>query len=386
MASEMPQPPPLIYLDHNATTPVDAQVLEKMLPFFTSTFGNPASRDHPQGWLANDAVRTARSEVAHLIGAQPHEITFTSGATESINLLLRGHNHPQPDLPILTLKTEHSAVVETCHALEREGSHVKWIGVDSGGRVDLEAWEKALQAGAQLAVVLWVNHETGVVQDMEAIGLLCQHYKVPLFTDATQAAGKLPIDLNQHHYIDYACCSSHKIHGPKGIGGLYIRQGSPNPLPQLAGGGQENGLRSGTLNVPAIVGFGKAAKLANHFISSDKLKQIADLRDQLERGLLALGNVLVNGFTAHRVPHVSNLLFKGILAEDLIMAVNHRLAISTGSACNSMRVLPSHILLAMGRTETEAFSSLRFSLGRHTTEEEVRTTLKTMAEAVRSLV
>ncbi|MCL4105527.1 UNVERIFIED_CONTAM: hypothetical protein GTU68_057402 [Idotea baltica] len=280
-----------------------------MLPFFTSTYGNPASRDHPQGWIANEAIRSARCDVAQLIGANPDEVTFTSGATESINLLLRGLPPSQPGLPILTLNSEHAAVVETCRALERSGTPVKWIGVDSGGRIDLEAWEKALQAGAQLAVVLWVNNETGVMQDMEAIGQLCHQYEVPLFTDATQAAGKLNIDLDP--YIDYACFSAHKIHGPKGIGALYIRQGKRSPLPLLTGG--------------------------------------------------------------------------GILAEDLIMAVNHRLAISTGSACNSVRVLPSHVLLAMGRSETEAFSSLRFSLGRHTTEEEIETALQTMTEAVRNL-
>jgi len=377
----------IVYLDYNATTPVAPAVLQKMLPYFGNSYGNPASRDHVHGWLAQEAIDEARREVAQAIGAQPEEITFTSGATESINLLIKGlpPTHSSNHLPIVTLKSEHKAVLETCHAVEKTGRRVVYLDVDAGGQVDLFAWKKALQAGAMLACVLWVNNETGVLQNLAALDKLCQQYHVPLFVDASQALGKIPVNLNEFPAIQYACFSAHKIYGPKGIGALYLRKGSTKPKSLLVGGGQERGLRSGTLNVPGIVGFGAAAHLVTTFTQPTVLTDIAALRDQLEEGLMSLGGVQINGSTLNRVPHVSNLLFAGIPAEELIMAVNHRLAISTGSACNSLRVTPSHVLLAMGRTATEAYSSLRFSLGRMTTALEVQTALQVLKEAIKSL-
>ncbi len=376
----------MIYLDYNATTPVAEEVLEAMLPYFRLHYGNASSRTHLYGWDAKEAVEQARGQLADLLSVNPREIVFTSGATEAINLALR--SLALSALPekrhLVTVKTEHKAVLDTCAWLEKLFDvELTYLGVDAEGHIDLRDLAKAIRPDTALVAVMYANNETGLIHPMAEIAELCKEKEVLLFCDATQAVGKMevfPEDLG----IDLMACSAHKMYGPKGVGALYVRRGL-DLWPQLTGGGQERKRRAGTLNVPGIVGFGKAAELAAGRWRSDgeKLKR---QRDWLEEALLErLSGVQVNACCEHRLHHVSNLRFSGIEAEDLLLALSTKVALSAGSACNSAEVLPSHVLKAMGLSDEEALSSVRFSLGRETRDEDLAKAVDDVVEAVNRL-
>ncbi|CAN5399839.1 IscS subfamily cysteine desulfurase [soil metagenome] len=364
----------MIYLDHNATTPVDAHVLETMLPYFSQKFGNAASTAHAFGWMAADAVALARERVAALLNAEPAEITFTSGATESINLALKGvwEVYQGKGRHIVTVATEHKAVLDVCQSLERQGATITYLPVDHQGLIDLVQLEDAITSETILVCVMMANNETGVLQPIAEIGKLCKGHGVLFMSDITQAVGKLPVNL-QALGIDIAPLSAHKIYGPKGVGAIYLRRRGPRvKLPALIeGGGHENGLRSGTLNVPGIVGLGKAAEIAlqqqpcyyNHTMR---------LRQLLEGELLALHNTHLNGHTQQRLPNTVNISFGGLKAGSLLKALADTVAVSSGSACTSALMEPSYVLKAMGVSDEMAYNSIRFSLGKDTTETEVR--------------
>jgi cysteine desulfurase len=360
-----------IYLDYSATTPVDPRVAERMIPFLTEHFGNPASRSHSFGWTAEQAVETAREQVAALVNANPKEIIWTSGATESNNLALKGaaHFHQAKGKHLITVKTEHKAVLDTMRELEREGFRVTYLDVGADGLLDLEGFAAALQPDTILASVMVVNNEIGVIQDIAALGKICREHGVLFHVDAAQATGKVEIDLEQLA-VDMMSFSAHKTYGPKGIGALYVRRKPRMRLEaQMHGGGHERGLRSGTLATHQIVGMGAAFEIARTSMGTEN-ERIRMLRDRLHNGFSDLEQVFVNGDMERRVPHNINLSFNYVEGESLLMAIKD-IAVSSGSACTSASLEPSYVLRALGLSDEMAHSSIRFSLGRFTTEADV---------------
>jgi cysteine desulfurase len=373
-----------VYLDYNATTPVDPQVLACMLPYFTERFGNPSSKGHRYGLEAEAAVEVAREQLAVLLGAEPENLIFTSGATEALNLAIKGVAQAlaHRGRHVVTVQTEHAAVLEACRALARRGWEVTYLPVDAEGRLDMAVLEAALRPDTVLLCVMWANNETGVLHPIPAIAQLARDRGVPLLVDATQAVGKIPVQVTG---IDLLACSAHKFYGPKGVGALYVRRKPELRLqPLLDGGGQEQGLRSGTLNVPGIVGMGAAAVRAAE-VMAEEMSRLQALRDRLEQGLQgALSGVRVNGAGAPRLPQTSSITFEGVRADRLLAAVR-TLALSAGSACGSGRGKPSHVLRAMGRTDTEAQATIRISLGRFTTAADIDYALTELIAAVERL-
>jgi cysteine desulfurase len=376
-----------IYLDHHATTPVDARVLEQMLPYFTEHFGNAASRQHAFGWKADDAVETARHQVARLIGARAKEIVFTSGATEANTLALRGAVAARRDrgAHVVTVATEHKAVLDTCARLERDGCRVTVLPVEPDGRVDLHRFISALEADTVVASVMTANNEIGVIQPVAELATACRARGVWLHTDAVQAAGHIPFDVEALG-VDLASFSAHKMYGPKGVGALYVRRSPKVTLdPQVVGGGQEQGLRAGTLNVPGIVGFGAAAALAREVMASEG-PRVAELRDRLLAGLTgALEAVVVNGSVAARLPHNLHVSFAGIDAEALMTSLADDVAVSSGSACASGSREPSHVMTALGAGAVDRWGALRFGLGRGTTAADIDAAVARVVESVTRL-
>ncbi|MGN6436819.1 MAG: cysteine desulfurase family protein [Agriterribacter sp.] len=367
-----------IYLDNNATTPIDPQVLEAMMPYLTAHFGNAASRNHAFGWAAEEAVQQAREQVAALIGAETDEIVFTSGATEAINLAIKGtyEIHGEGEQHIITCATEHKAVLDTCKHLEKRGALVTYLPVNEEGMINIEELEGAIQKNTVLIAVMHANNETGVIQPVNEIGAIAKQHGIVFFSDATQAAGKIPVRVNEHQY-GMLCLSAHKMYAPKGAGALYVRRKNPRVrlLAQIDGGGHERGMRSGTLNVPGIVALGKACALCAEQMTEESARMKA-LRDQLEKALLSPGNVKVNGNKNQRLPNVANLAFAGIKGNGLLSDISKTIAVSSGSACTSANPEPSHVLKAMGVADELAKNSIRFGLGRFTTKEEIDYTIE----------
>ena len=373
-----------IYLDNNATTPMDPRVFEAMTPYFLEKYGNVASRNHPFGWEAEEAVDYAREQVAGLIGADPKEIIFTSGATEGDNLALKGvfEMYASKGNHIITATTEHKAVLDACRHLEKLGAEVTYLEVNNEGLVDLKELEAAIKPTTILIALMYANNEIGVIQPVKEISKIARKHGVLFFTDGTQAVGKIPVNVNEDG-IDLMAFTAHKMYGPKGVGALYVRRKNPRVkvTAQMDGGGHERGMRSGTLNVPGIVGFGKACELCRQEMESDT-KRISKLRDKLETALLLLEEAYVNGSREHRLPHVSNISFKHVEGEGLLMGFNKNIALSSGSACTSASLEPSYVLKALGLGDDLAHSSLRFGLGRFTTEEQIDYTIKAISETV----
>ncbi len=362
-----------IYLDYSATTPADPRVAEKMMQFLTldGTFGNPASRSHRFGWQSEEAVDIARNQVAELIGADAREIVFTSGATESDNLAIKGaaQFYQKKGKHIVTCKTEHKAVLDTCRQLEREGFEVTYLAPEKNGLLDLQVFKAALRDDTILVSIMHVNNEIGVIQDIESIGEMCRERGIIFHVDATQSVGKLPINLAELN-VDLMSFSAHKIYGPKGIGGLYVRRKPRIRLEaQIHGGGHERGMRSGTLPVHQIVGMGEAYRIAKEEMA-DEMARLRTLRDRLWNGLKNLEEVYLNGSLEQGAANILNVSFNYVEGESLIMALKD-LAVSSGSACTSASLEPSYVLRALGMTDELAHSSIRFSLGRFTTEQEV---------------
>ena len=362
-----------IYLDYHSTTPVDPRVVETMVPYFTEHFGNAASRNHPFGWKAEEAVERARRQVADLIGATPKEIVFTSGATESDNLAIKGvaEMYRERGNHIITCVTEHKAVIDSCKRLEKQGYRVTYLPVGKDGRVDPDTLRAAITDRTILVSIMTANNEIGVIQPIAELGAVAKEKGVLFHTDAVQAVGKVPFDVNALK-IDMASMTAHKIYGPKGIGALYVRRRNPRVLlaPMIDGGGHERGMRSGTLNVPGIVGFGKAAELCR-LEMADEAKRLRGLRDRLNARLHAkLNEIYINGSMEHRLPHSLNVSFAYVEGESLLMGISD-VAVSSGSACTSASLEPSYVLKALGAGDDLAHSSIRFGLGRWTTEEEV---------------
>lgn len=376
-----------IYLDNNATTPVDPEVLQAMLPYFTRHFGNAASRNHSFGWAAEEAVTIAREQIASLLGATAEEIIFTSGATEAVNLAIKGvyETYGSKGKHIITCITEHKAVLDTCKHLERSGASVTYLPVDSHGVIDLRLLEQSIQKDTILIAVMFANNETGILQPVEAIGRIAKEKGVLFFSDATQAAGKIPVNVEKAG-IDLLCLSAHKIYGPKGSGALYVRRKGPRVrlTAQIDGGGHEKGMRSGTLNVPGIVALGKACALCEQRMGEESIR-LSRLRNTLEAGLTAIENVNINGGNVPRLPNVINLSFSGIKSNRLLTEISKTIAVSSGSACTSANPEASHVLKAMDVDDTLAKNSIRFGLGRFTTEEEIAYTISTVTQIVASL-
>jgi cysteine desulfurase len=376
-----------IYLDNNATTPMDPRVLEAMIPYFTEHFGNAASRNHPFGWEAEEAVDYAREQVAKLIGADPKEIIFTSGATEGDNLGIKGvyEMYASKGNHIITCTTEHKAVLDTCKHIEHLGGEVTYLPVAANGLIDLTALEAAIKPTTILIAIMYANNEIGVVQPVKEISVIAKKHGVLFFSDAVQAVGKIPVDVNADG-IDIMAFTAHKMYGPKGIGALYVRRKNPRVkvTAQMDGGGHERGMRSGTLNVPGIVGFGKACELARLEMAADA-ERLSKLRDKLEAALTQIDESYVNGSTEHRLPHVANISFKYVEGEGLMMGFNKTIALSSGSACTSASLEPSYVLKALGLGDDLAHSSLRFGLGRFTTDEQIDYTIKAVTDTVLKL-
>ena len=376
-----------IYLDHNATTPMDPRVLEAMLPYFVENFGNAASRNHSFGWQAEEAVDYAREQIAQLIGADPKEIIITSGATEGDNLGIKGvfEMYATKGNHIITCTTEHKAVLDTCKHLEKLGAEVTYLEVQPDGLIDLKQLEAAMKPTTILVAIMYANNEIGVIQPVKEIGAIAKKHGALFFTDAVQAVGKIPVDVIADG-IDIMAFTAHKMYGPKGVGALYVRRKNPRVkvTAQIDGGGHERGMRSGTLNVPGIVGFGKAAEIARLDMAADT-ERISKLRDKLENALKQIEESYVNGNPAHRLPHVSNISFKYVEGEGLMMGFNKDIALSSGSACTSASLEPSYVLKALGLGDDLAHSSLRFGLGRYTTEEQIDFTIKAVTETVLKL-
>jgi cysteine desulfurase len=376
-----------IYLDNNATTPCDARVVEAMLPYFTETFGNAASRNHPFGWAAEEAVDYAREQVAKLIGADTKEIIFTPGATEADNLALKGvfEMYAGKGNHIITTEIEHKAVLDTCKHLEKLGASVTYLKVNHEGGIDLKELEAAITPKTIMVAVMYANNEIGAINPIREISHITRKHGVLLMTDATQAVGKIPVDVHKDG-IDLLAFSAHKMYGPKGVGALYVRRKSPRVkvTAQMDGGGHERGMRSGTLNVPGIVGFGKACELAQQEMEAEG-KRLSLLRDKLEKALLQLEESYVNGAVANRLPHVTNVSFKYVEGEGLMMGFNKNIALSSGSACTSASLEPSYVLKALGLGDDLAHSSLRFGLGRFTTEEQIDYTITAVTDTVNKL-
>ena len=374
-----------IYLDYSATTPVDPRVAAKMIPYLTEHFGNPASRSHAFGWETEKAVEEAREEVARLVNCDPRELVWTSGATEAINLALKGAAHFYKDKGkhLVTVKTEHKATLDTMRELEREGFEVTYLDVRPDGLLDLEQLKAALRPGTTLVSVMYVNNEIGVVQDIPAIGEICRAKGIIFHVDSAQATGKLPIDLATLK-VDLMSFSAHKTYGPKGVGALFVRRKPRVRIEaQMHGGGHERGMRSGTLATHQIVGMGEAFRLARLEMASDN-ERIRRLRDKLRKGLSAIEEVYVNGDMDHRVPHNLNVSFNFVEGESLIMAIKD-VAVSSGSACTSASLEPSYVLRALGRNDELAHSSIRFTVGRFTTEEEIDYTIDLLKAKIAKL-
>ena len=374
-----------IYLDYSATTPVDPRVAAKMIPYITEHFGNPASRSHPYGWTAEKAVENAREEVAKLVGADPREIVWTSGATESNNLAIKGaaNFYSAKGKHIITVATEHKAVIDTVRELERQGFEATYLEPEPSGLIDLEKFKAAIRPDTVLASVMFVNNEIGVIQDITAIGNICRENNVIFHVDAAQATGKVDIDLNNLP-VDLMSFSAHKTYGPKGIGALYVRRKPRIRIEaQMHGGGHERGMRSGTLATHQIVGMGEAFRIAREEMHAEN-ERIRYLRDKLLHGLQSIEEVYVNGDLEHRVPHNLNISFNYVEGESLIMAVKG-IAVSSGSACTSASLEPSYVLRALGRSDELAHSSIRFSIGRFTTEEDVDYTIQLMKSKIGKL-
>lgn len=376
-----------IYLDYNSTTPCDARVVEAMLPYFTQNFGNAASRTHSFGWQAEEAVELAREQIASLVGAETKEIIFTSGATEATNLALKGvvEAYASKGNHIITSSIEHKAVLDTCKHLEKQGAEVTYLPVNSEGLISSEQVEEAIRSNTVLIAIMYANNEVGSIQPVREIGSIARKHGVLFFTDATQAIGKIPVSVNDDN-IDIMAFSSHKIYGPKGVGALYVRRKNPRVklIAQMDGGGHERGMRSGTLNVPGIVGFGKAAEICKNEIKKDA-QHVTGLRDKLENALVKLGEVFINGSKEQRLANVTNLSFKNVEGQALMMSINKEIAISSGSACTSASLEPSYVLKALGLDDELAHSSIRFSLGRFTKEEEIDFTIQRVSNAVKQL-
>jgi cysteine desulfurase len=375
-----------IYMDYHATTPVDPRVLEAMLPYFRGEFGNAASKSHPFGWRAEEAVEAARAEVGRLVGASAKEIVWTSGATESDNLAIKGaaHFYQSKGKHLVTVRTEHKAVLDSMHALERQGFEVTFLDVEKDGRLDPARLKAALRPDTILVSVMHANNETGVVHPIAELGAITRAAGVVFHCDAVQSAGKIPFDVEAMN-VDLASLSAHKMYGPKGVGALYVRRKPRVRLvAEMDGGGHERGFRSGTLNVPSIVGFGKACELARVEREAEAAR-VLSLREKLRKGLeKELDLVTLNGSLEHRVPGNLNVSFAYVEGEALMMAVKD-VAVSSGSACTSASLEPSYVLRAMGVTEDLAHSSIRFGLGRFTTEEEVEYVVRLFADKVKKL-
>lgn len=376
-----------VYLDNNATTPMDPRVLETMIPYFTENFGNAASRNHPFGWAAEEAVDYAREQVAKLIGADPKEIIFTSGATEGDNLGIKGvyEMYASKGNHIITVTTEHKAVLDTCKHIEKLGGDVTYLDVQEDGLIDLKALEAAIKPTTILIAIMYANNEVGVIQPVKEIAAIAKKNGILFFTDATQAVGKIPVNVIEDG-IDLMTFTGHKMYGPKGIGALYVRRKNPRVkvTAQMDGGGHERGMRSGTLNVPGIVGFGKACELCMQEMAKDAA-HTSVLRDKLENALLQIEEAYVNGNREHRLPHVSNISFKHVEGEGLLMGFNKNIALSSGSACTSASLEPSYVLKALGLGDDLAHSSLRFGLSRFTTEEQIDYTIEQITNTVLKL-
>ncbi|GAB3505585.1 cysteine desulfurase family protein [Emticicia fontis] len=370
-----------IYMDYNATTPLDREVLEAMLPYLTEHFGNAASRFHAYGWKAAEAVSTARQQVADLLGASEKEIVFTSGATESVNLAIKGvyEAFSQKGNHIITVATEHKAVLDTCQHLEKSGAEITYLPIDGEGNIDLALLENSIRPTTILVSVMAANNEIGVTYPLKTIAEIAHKYQALFHTDATQAIGKLPIDVGAYG-IDLLSLSAHKLYGPKGVGALYIRK-KLNIVAQQDGGKHERGLRSGTLNVPGIVGLGKACEICQETMDAEAIR-LFHLRNALEKGILeAIPFANVNGNITNRLPNTSNICFGRIDGEQLLMSLNE-IAVSNGSACNSASTEPSYVLKALGLDDDSAYGSIRFSLGRMTKQEDVELAIKHIAEVV----
>lgn len=376
-----------IYFDNNATTPCDPRVVETMIPFFTQNFGNAASRNHSFGWTAEEAVDYAREQIAKLIGADPKEIIFTSGATEADNLAIKGvyEMYASKGNHIITTTIEHKAVLDTCKHLEKQGAEVTYLEVNAEGMIDLNDLEKAITPKTILVAIMYANNEIGTINPMREISAIARKHGVLVMTDAVQAVGKIPVDVNKDG-IDLMAFTAHKMYGPKGVGALYVRRKNPRVkvTAQIDGGGHERGMRSGTLNVPGIVGFGKACEICIAEMASDT-ERITKLRDKLENALLQVEESYLNGHKTNRLPHVANISFKHVEGEGLLMGINKHIALSSGSACTSASLEPSYVLKALGLGDDLAHSSLRFGLSRFSTEEEVDFTIKAVTETVHKL-
>jgi cysteine desulfurase len=374
----------LIYLDNNSTTPCDPRVVETMLPFFYENFGNAASRNHPAGWTAEEAVDYAREQIAALIGSEDKEIIFTSGATESNNLAIKGvfEMYARKGNHIITVETEHKAVLDTCIHLEKIGGEVTYLKVKEDGLIDLAELAAAMRPTTILVSIMWANNETGVIQPMREIAAICEANGVLFHTDATQSVGKIPT-LPREIGVHLMSFTAHKMYGPKGVGALYVSRKNPRVkvTAQMDGGGHERGMRSGTLNVPGIVGFGKAAEIARLEMAHDSAR-LSGLRDHLQTELMKMEETTVNGNEQHRMPHVANISFKHVEGEGLMMTFNQNIALSSGSACTSASLEPSYVLVGMGLGDDLAHSSLRFSLGRFTTAEDIENAISMVRDGV----
>jgi len=376
-----------IYMDNHATTPVDPRVFEAMRPYFTATFGNAASRNHSFGWEAEEAVEKARKQVASILGGTAKEIVFTSGATESNNLAIKGvfEMYAEKGNHIITAATEHKAVLDTCKRLEKEGARVTYLPVRQDGLIDPEELRAAITDKTILITIMYANNEIGVLQPVAEIGRIAKERGVLFHSDATQAAGKVPVDVVKEG-IDIASVSAHKMYGPKGVGALYVRRRNPRVqlTAQIDGGGHERGMRSGTLNVPGIVGLGAACEIAQKEMPEES-KRLSYLRDKLKDRLLAgLDEVYINGTTEHRLPNNLNISFAYVEGESLLMGIND-VAVSSGSACTSATLEPSYVLKALGAGDDLAHSSIRFGLGRFNTEEEVDYVTDKVIDVVKKL-
>lgn len=376
-----------IYLDYNATTPCDPRVVDTMVPYFTHDFGNAASKSHAYGWVAAEAVDIAREQVAAIIGSEPGEIVFTSGATESVNLAIQGvyHMYHGKGNHIITSAVEHKAVLDTCKYIESIGGEVTVLPVDGKGRVDPDAVEAAIRDTTVLICIMYANNETGTIMPVREIGAIAKKHNVIYFSDATQAIGKIPVNVKDDG-LDLLCLSAHKIYGPKGSGTLYVRRRDPRVrlTPLQYGGGHEKGMRSGTLNVPGIVGLGKACDIALQEMKGEA-GRLKELRDELLQGLLSIDATSLNGDIENLLPQTCNLAFEGIDSQVMISHLNKHLAISSGSACTSASIEPSHVLRALGIGDELAGSSVRFSLGRFTTKEDITKSLDIIRDVVKRL-
>ncbi|MBN3582041.1 cysteine desulfurase [Algoriphagus aestuarii] len=374
-----------IYLDYNATTPCATEVVQEMLPYFNEHFGNAASKSHPYGWIAEDGVALAREQVANLINAKSKEIIFTSGATEAINLAIKGtfENYKGENQHYITCQTEHKAVLDCFAELENKGASITYLPVSNDGSLDLELLKNSIHRDTKMISLMWANNETGVIYPIESIAKIADENGIIFFTDAVQAAGKIPISVDGIHMM---AISAHKFYGPKGVGALYIRHNHslPKPLALISGGGHEKGFRSGTLNVPGIVGMGKAAELKKGEMETE-ISRLSLLRNQLEESLLQIHGTRLNGSQQNRLPHVCNISFEGLEGEEFLRKVCQKVAVSSGSACTSISPKPSHVLQAMGIDPDLGRASLRFSLGKSTTEQDILDTVDWVKKVVSGL-